>query len=152
MSEMTPEKNDKINAFADGLAGMVKESRRFLVREAIEAAEERGRQSAEAQAEGLLGRPVLEVAADRFECQIIESNKPPSEWADLSHLSGRELVDRLKARAEFFSGVQCDLEDMECIGTDADDRVLLCDLIYAKEQAVTREVERLQEEPEQATE
>lgn len=127
MSEMTPEKNDKINAFADGLAGMVKENRRFLVREAIEAAEERGRQSVQS----------------------------PSEWADLSHLTGRELVERLKARAMCWEAIWLGVRDSTITKGFPDlvaDMNIIIDLIYAKEQTVTREAERLEEEPEEATE
>lgn len=111
-------------------------------------AEERGRQSAEDQAEHLLGRPVLEVASDLFEQECIEANKPapPCEWADLAGLEGRELRERLRSRAAVFKGLAIGLERAIETGpfpiTNTDIQIVV-DLIYAKELAVTREFERL---------
>lgn len=66
-----------------------------------------------------------------------------SDWEDLRGLEPKALRERLSSRALFFNKVQCDLEDLDCMGTDADDRVLLCDLINDKERNCTMEADRL---------
>lgn len=113
--EMTVDIEQKAYEVIDAVLSGFPEFRQSMVEQAIREAEERGRQSVQ------------------FPC----------DWEDLKHLSGEALRDRLKVRADFFNEIQCDLEDMVCMGTDAEDRVLICDLIHTKEQAISIEVERL---------
>lgn len=72
----------------------------------------------------------------------------PTEWADLSGLEGRELRDRLNARAFTWGGsskrLEC-LRDQAILSSDRDDLQILIDLIRDKELAVTQEAERMWE-------
>lgn len=90
-------------------------------------AEERGREEGRAAYEG--------VVSDLHALN-------PCEWADLSHLSGEALRERLKARVKNWQWASIVLTGTYNPQVSADVRILI-DLIRSKAESVSAEVERL---------
>lgn len=159
MSEITNEERamEIIDAILTGLP----EFRLCIVEKALTEAEERGRQSVQAPAlvtgakckycEGTGEIPLHHEYVPCNACHMtgieggrrVMPQQPPSEWADLSHLTGRELRDRLKSRARTF-GYCIKLLNYRTEASHSNDQVdthILIDLIHTKELAVTQEAE-----------
>lgn len=121
------------------------EFRQSIVENALDAAEDRGRQSVQPTEYMALTTDLV----NRMESLDAKINKPPSEWEDLKHLSGEARRQRLKSRAYIWGHIlnlieqQAEASLLAHFNNDYDDLQLLASMMIAKEQAITAEFERL---------
>lgn len=115
---------------------------RCLLQSAIEEAEDRGRQEQRQEAIAAITR--LE---EKFQLAIEEAREVPCDWEDLKHLSGQALRERLKDRVNSYRIAYTAMSVLRASRSSTQQQIrdflLIEEMIKAKEQAISREVERL---------